>query len=145
MEIDTLNKVINHWKEEDILSTNSQSTFVNVALSENKIVIPSDFIKLYKESNGTSDYDSESFKFYQYGELITMTAKFSLSLISPLNEVIIFADYMQESWWYGFRVNKHGYEIGIIPEANTFKVISNSLFEFLNLYLSDSSKLYDYN
>jgi len=36
------------------------------------------------------------------------------------------------------------YVIGIIPDNLSFKPITSTLEEFIELYLGDSSKLYDY-
>ncbi len=144
MEIEIINKVLNHWKEECIFSEDKLS-LMNISLTKNQIIMPVDFIELYKVSNGTSDSDCEGFRFYKYEELKTMGDKFSYASNNPLHKVVIFADYMQQSWWYGVRINNSGYEVGIIPEANKFKVITNSLFEFLDFYLADDSNLYNSN
>ena len=144
MEIEIIN-ALTRWNDEGILSGHYIPTSGSVSLNEKRIIVPTDFVELYKKSDGTSDYDSEGFRFYKHGELTTMENKFALNVNSPLKEIVIFADYMQESCWYGFRINTNGYEIGLIPEANRFKVLCNSLYEFLNLYLTDSPHLYDYN
>jgi hypothetical protein len=53
---------------------------------------------------------------------------------------------MHKSWWYAVKFSNGGdnYEIGIIPSIDKFKVITRSLSEFIRLYLSDSSALYEY-
>jgi hypothetical protein len=144
MEIEIMNKVVNHWKANEVLS-NGNRNWSNRLLNEAHIKLPNDLIDLYRLSNGTSDYDEEGFLFYAYEELVTMGLKFSLETSNQLYNIVLFIDYMQESWWYGLKIKPNGYEIGIISASNNFKMISESLAEFFKLYLEDSEILYEYN
>ena len=57
-----------------------------------------------------------------------------------------FFDYMHWSWQYAFIPNPagNGYQIGIMGNPDTFKVITSSLAIFLSLYMEDAQVLYDY-
>jgi hypothetical protein len=113
--------------------------------------LPSDFIDFYVNVNGMSylfpnDYDKNGFLFYPVEELITMQEEFSLMEESDLGSIVIFADYLLKCWYYGFRINKDfSYSIGIIPHAKKFKPITNSLDEFISLYLEHSDILADHD
>jgi hypothetical protein len=52
---------------------------------------------------------------------------------------------MHSSWWYGIRMETNDiYSIVIIPYYGAFKVITNTLSEFIKLYMDDADVLYDY-
>ena len=104
--------------------------------------MPNDFQKLYSIANGmTSHYpndnDQEGFLFYP----VECMQKAS---ISDHSEALIFADFMQKSWWYGIRLHGQDYEIGIMPEKTKFVIVADSLVSFLEMYLTNSPLLYEY-
>jgi hypothetical protein len=144
MELEVINKLLNHWKQCNVYVPSKDFFLLDYRLSLKGIVIPPDLKDLYQFANGTSNWDNIAFVFYGSEELITMGSKFSLDKTDPLYDIVIFADYMDESWWYGIFGDGNSYNIGIIPTAEKFKVIANSLTEFINLYLSESDKLSDY-
>ncbi|MEO5931179.1 MAG: hypothetical protein ABIR47_14700 [Candidatus Kapaibacterium sp.] len=94
--------------------------------------------------------DDEGFLFYPLEYLITMEEEFArnpLYTVTVTSEtVILFAEYMNKSWWYGFKYNAEAgrYVIGIIPDKNRFKPIAGSLADFIRLYMVDAPDLYDY-
>jgi hypothetical protein len=145
MEIELTKKLLEYWKKRDSASSGLYTSEKINSLMEKGISLPSDFSSFYMQLNGMDDEDEEGFRFYKIDEILTMGDMFSLSPCDTLAEIVVFGDYMQSSWWYGFRIlAADNYEIGIIPVPQKFKVISTSLTEFLNLYLKDSTKLYDY-
>lgn len=106
------------------------------------IPLPIDFQQLYATANGMKDSDKEGFLLYPLEDIVSLETKFNIS--NSNSNIYVFADYLQSSWWYGFRVLENGtYEIGIIPYEDKFKPITNSLFDFIELYLEDSAPLYD--
>jgi len=91
------------------------------------------------------DQDDEAFTFFCLEDLCKTSEKFNLEPNSSFDNIIIFVDYMIDCWWYGFRMKLDGsYEIGILPGPNMFTKITDSLGEFIILYLADSPLLYRY-
>lgn len=132
-----------HWGGNGNVSVNSEEDIVKI-LSVNGIRLPHDFLFFFKHINGTSDQDQEGFCFYGVENLIDMRRRFNLNENDPLGHVVIFADYMTESWWYGIKMDVNGdYRIGIISTSTNFKSISNSFGEFAEMYLIDSHILYE--
>jgi hypothetical protein len=61
------------------------------------------------------------------------------------NRIFIFAEYMHKSWWYGYKIqNDESYVIGILPDENTFKPFAPGLSEFIEMYIDNCSKLYEF-
>jgi hypothetical protein len=115
--------------------------------------LPTDFIKFYTQVNGMSEFylDQEGFSFCPIAELVTLETweknyngvRYP-SLPEELQHIIIFVDYLYACWIYGVQVaDENTYSIGIIAEYGQFNVITNSLQDFIELYLVDSEKLYD--
>lgn len=147
-----IEKLISYWKNQSITSEKLSPDKIEEFEKWRHIQLPQDFKEYYKRANGMklyypNDTDAEGFLFYSLENVISAEDEFEgkgdeLSF----NPIYIFAEYMHKSWWYGLKLNdmKDTYEIGIIPYVNRFKVITNSLSEFIDLYLQDSSMLYDY-
>jgi len=93
-----------------------------------------------------NEMDDGGFLFYPLQELTTSEEEFEKDSINFVENCIIFAEYMHKSWWYGVRFSKFGdsYEIGLIPTADKFKLITRNLGEFIYLYMNNSSILYEY-
>jgi hypothetical protein len=145
MVMEAINKLIFHWKKCNVYLPPEESFLMDYRLGAKNMTLPEDFKVLYRLVNGTSDWDNIAFVFYGIQRLITMGSRFSLSENDPLGDVIIFADYMDESWWYGVKLTEDGYNIGIIPTEDRFKAITTSLTDFIHLYLTESDKLSDYS
>lgn len=144
MEIDIIFALKKHWNKNGITSVNSENDIKKILAFKN-LILPYDFVFFFKHLNGTSEQDEEGFHFYKIENLIDMKEKFNLEMTSPVSDIMIFADYMAESWWYGIKMDKdEGYEIGIISSSEDFKRISNSFEEFINLYLIDSPLIYEF-
>ena len=137
-----INSLIEYWKKQNIE--------INTKPNESVISLPNDFIELYSKVNGMeilypNEMDNEGFLFYPIQGVISTKIEFKKHYLGTLDNVFIFADYMHKSWWYGVKVeDMNNYIIGIIPDGETFKPITKSLSNFIELYLNDSSELYDY-
>ncbi len=93
-----------------------------------------------------NDMDKNGFLFYPIEAVTPVVTEFKGSKMKDSDRIIIFCEYMHRSWWYGFEIiDNDKFIIGIIPDRNSFKPITHSLIEFIELYVSDSSELYDYN
>ncbi|OOQ58338.1 SMI1/KNR4 family protein [Mucilaginibacter pedocola] len=137
-------ELTNHWKRCGVYMPPDEFGLLDHRLRNEGILLPQDFIDLYRVSNGTSDWDDSSITFYGVGGLITMGSRFSLPENHSMQSVVIFADYMDESWWYGVNLNQEGYEIVIISSGDKLNIVARSLDEFIQLYLADSDILSNY-
>jgi hypothetical protein len=154
MELENLDEVIRrlfiHWNIQGIDTLPFSNKEIEILEQENKMILPNDFIRLYTCINGMenlfpNETDSEGFLFYPVQAITSAKMEFKNSDLSQKNNLYVFANYMQKSWWYGLEViDRNNYKIGIIPHGNFFKPITNLLSEFLFLYLEDSPRLYNY-
>ena len=51
---------------------------------------------------------------------------------------------MNRSWWYGVKFSNFNEDYEIVIIAGSDKVITQSLAEFIRLYIKDAPVLYDY-
>ncbi|SHG97466.1 hypothetical protein SAMN04488109_2706 [Chryseolinea serpens] len=141
-----LDELREFWKDQGIETV--PVSWKETALGPEGLRLPADFRVFYSKLNGMSnlypnEMDSEGFLFYPIDVLVTVREEFDEPGL-PKN-IIVFAEYMHKSWWYGIELRADGtYVIGIIPDRGRFKVITNSLEVFMRLYLMDASELYDY-
>jgi hypothetical protein len=111
--------------------------------------LPLDFEQFYLKINGMGEFypnymDINGFLFYPIEAVVSLYSEYRYSILLDKEKIFIFANYMHRSWLYGFKfLNKNEYIIGGIPEENTFTPITNSLAEFIDLYINDSPLLYD--
>lgn len=146
----TIDLLIKHWKNQNIDIASKSIYEIEKCIKQNRIVLPNDFKELYSVVNGMKNFypneiDEEGFLFYPVEYIISAEEEFENSKLINKNNIYIFAEYMHKSWWYGFEiVNENNYRIGILATRDTFKPITNSLIEFLELYIEDSPILYDY-
>ncbi|MDF2188213.1 SMI1/KNR4 family protein [Paraflavitalea sp. CAU 1676] len=148
----TIQKVSSYWESQGIkLEVVPPQAIVNT-IQENGLSVPDDFKHFYSVVNGMpfwpgySETDENCFLFYELKQITTLEKDLNrISCLPEKDNVYVFADYMTRSWWYGYRyINEREYVIGIIPYHDTFTPITNSLEEFLQLYLEDSERLYQY-
>jgi hypothetical protein len=146
----TISHLIEFWKAQGITSTlNGWGKIDDIEQTKN-LLFPEDFKQLYLQVNGMenlypNETDAEGFLFYPVEAIIPATNEFKIGALANMDNVFIFAEYLHKSWWYGFEIiNNDEYVIGIIPHENKFKPITNSLAEFIELYMEDSERLYDY-
>ncbi|MBS1660913.1 MAG: SMI1/KNR4 family protein [Bacteroidetes bacterium] len=152
-EIETdINQLIEFWNNKAIPSPPNPLNDILHFESSKNLYLPDDFKTLYQMTNGMPTlypnyFDKEGFLFYPLEELISPDNEFNLNKSNPDEHCLIFANFMHKSWWYAVKFSKftHGYEIGIIPSANKFKVITKNLGDFIHLYMEDSPFLYDHN
>ncbi|TWV90575.1 SMI1/KNR4 family protein [Chitinophaga pinensis] len=151
MEIENvIDLVINYWKTQGIKITPKSVDEVDRIQIYKNLKIPDDFKVFYFHVNGMEELypnetDEEGFLFYPLEKVVSVEKEFVLSKLSNKQNIYIFSEYMHRSWWYGFElIDDERYRIGIIPDKDSFVPITDSLSGFLNLYLENSSKLYDY-
>ncbi len=148
LSIDLLSE---RWITQRVVNPSTMIIEMNLIQPERSFSLPEDFIQFYSKVNGMQDFypnemDEEGFLFYPKEAVNAASAEFEHGSLGNNSRLFIFAEYMHKSWWYGVNVNSsEDYVIGIIPHENLFKPITNSLSEFIELYLKDSFKLYDYS
>jgi SMI1-KNR4 cell-wall len=146
-----INQLIDYWISKKIRISTKSKEEINKIDRERKLQLPNDFKEFYIRVNGMEDLypneiDEEGFLFYPIEAIVSMSTEFKKFNFFKTDKIFIFAEFMHKSWWYGFQLNeKNEYMIGIIPDSLSFKPITNSLTEFLELYLIDSPILYDYS
>jgi hypothetical protein len=146
----TINRLIDFWSSQEIKTTTIQLVEIDLIERELNLKLPSDFKKFYSRANGMLDFypneiDKEGFLFYPVEVIVSVNTEFENCEIINRDKIFIFAEYMHKSWWYGFELKDgNEYVIGIISDSSTFKPITYSLEEFIELYIEDSPKLYNY-
>ncbi|MEO0584737.1 MAG: SMI1/KNR4 family protein [Bacteroidota bacterium] len=143
--------LIDFWRNQNIKILAKTPREIDIIERQKAIILPIDFRELYLRVNGMEEFypneiDDEGFLFYPLAELVSVNTEFENSSMINKEKVFIFAEYMHRSWWYGFEVTgSNEYLIGIISDNTSFKPITNSLAEFIELYIENSPKLYDYS
>lgn len=149
-------KLLEYWKMQNIALHPNSLNYIQQVLESKSMFLPNDFVKYYQQVNGMGElyvnFDKEGFSFYPIEELRTLETIYKnyydnrpIEDIGNLKNTIIFADYMHESWLYGVNIiNENNYTIGIIAHYGQFKAITDSLFDFFQLYLEDAEVLYTY-
>lgn len=147
-------KLIDYWKTQNIIIQPNSLERIEQIIELKKIILSEDFLEYYHQVNGMGElyanFDKNGFSFYPVEELKTLEMYYKSYYgdivredIGELKKIIIFADYMHESWLYGVNViNATSYEIGSIAHYGEFNVISNSLSDFFKLYMEDNEILY---
>lgn len=151
MELEkAINLLIKYWESKDITIVSKPARYIESVQKAAGLQLPIDFKTLYYHVNGMealypNETDKEGFLFYPTEAIVSIDKEFKLPGLIGQPKIYIFANYLHKSWWYGVEINDNGtYEIGIIPDKGLFTPITNSLAEFIRLYLDDSSKLYNY-
>ncbi|MGV0752281.1 hypothetical protein [Empedobacter brevis] len=127
-----------YWKNQNILTKPCENKIIHYY----KNIFPIDFIYLYSNINGMysvypNGSDLEGFLFYplEYIEKIS-------------NNIYIFADYLHVSWNYGIKIDSiknNKYSIILITDLDNINdslIITNSLSDFIELYINDSPRIY---
>jgi hypothetical protein len=136
------------WENQNIKAIGKTIDSIKAFEQAKHIKLPEDFIEYFKTLNGMetlypNDSDNNGFLFYPLEQLKFPHEKFGKA-DQKNKRLMIFIDYMQESWWYGFRILENAkYEIGIIPSVDIFKPITNSFSEFVEFYIHDNEILYN--
>lgn len=143
-------RLIEFWRAQQIVGSPATDEEIHKIQKQLNIKLPTDFEKFYLKINGMetlypNEIDKEGFLFYPLHAIVSATTEFENAGAINKDNIFIFAEYMHKSWWYGFEIiNEDEYIIGILPHENKFKSITNSLAEFIELYIEDSDVLYDY-
>jgi hypothetical protein len=96
--------------------------------------------------------DDEGFLFWRPSQLRTATQILDGSSSAPvpgedrlaLDHLIVFADYLQESWWYGLWIGEEGpARVSLVSGINDPRAPIGSFADFLSAYLVDGPLLYD--
>ena len=146
-----INKLLDCWRSQKIKILSRSFQEIELVERELNLKLPNDFKVFYSMVNGMIDlypneFDEEGFLFYPIEAIVSVNKEFEDCNIINKDNIFIFADFMHESWWYGFELNERNeYLIGIIPHSSSFKPITNSLVEFIELYIENSPRLYDYS
>ncbi|WP_291913985.1 SMI1/KNR4 family protein [Chitinophaga sp. CB10] len=147
-----INRLIDYWTEQGLVINSNSLYDIDAFESRKHIHLPDDFKEYFSRVNGMPSYypnniDNEGFLFYPLEKLVTLQEEFAMENAIECNScILIFAEYMHKSWWYGVQLNdiSGNYEIGIIPDKERFKSITASLSTFIDLYLQNASVLYQY-
>lgn len=145
-----MNRIIKHWQDQGIEIIPKPLNEIEDFEALNQWSLPNDFKQFYSRVNGMSSYfpneiDEEGFLFYPLESISPSWQEFEGFALAKNKNLYVFAEYMHKSWWYGLEIKQdENYTIGIIPDKLIFKPITDSLLEFLVLYIEDSPKLYDY-
>lgn len=152
---EALDRLIDHWKKLRIGSYGKTIQEVKEAEKRLDTKLPNDFVLYFGMVNGMgnnylNDTDEGGFSFYQLEDLIAFDTDLKGGIFSVNNyKFILFADYLQKCWSYLVAIDSDDpmdkYFILVYVDPERYKVIANSLREFIDLYLADSPDLYDIN
>ena len=147
-------KIKEKWFNENVKSTSVvNNEDLELFQKRNNVIIPIDLINYFKFLNGTGgDYSDNLFEFYSLDRIKKVKEEFKdlnsdyqrILKIDEFNGLYAFANYQFNLFVYAIRLYKEyssKNEVYVICDDD-YIVIANSFFEFLNLYLLDSSKLY---
>lgn len=141
--------LVAYWKKQNIPVISNSIEDIERTEAKKGISLPHDFKEFYAEVNGMASHypskaDSRGFLIYPL-QAVTPVRKVSEITASKRNgSILVFAEYMEKTWWYGVQLNEEGdYTIGLVTRKGGFKPITNFLAEFIDLYMEDSSRLYD--
>lgn len=143
-------KLLDFWRSQKIKISSKPLKEIELIERERNLKLPNDFKEFYSIVNGMIDlypneFDEEGFLFYPVNAILSANSEFLNCNLINKDKIFIFAEYMHKSWWYGFEFKERNeYIIGIISDSSSFKPVTNSLVEFIELYLENSHKLYDY-
>lgn len=142
--------LIDYWEKQGIKIAPKTIDEIEYIQKNNKLRMPGDFKFFYSRVNGMGNFypnetDEEGFLFYPIEAVVSVDKEFVASDLINKGRIFIFSEYMHKSWWYGFEItDDKSYQIGIIPDKDIFVPITSSLADFIDLYLKNSSRLYDY-
>lgn len=122
---------------------------------EHNLVLPSDLILYFKSINGgDNEYDTNFYKFYKFQDFKSVGNSLKnwngipdysniVNTLKDFEHYYIFADYYFNMFTYAIRLNKLATAINevLVICGDEYKVIANSFFEFLDLYIDNSIEL----
>jgi hypothetical protein len=148
--------LVQSWTRQSIVCPPVALPYVKQVAAANGVVLPPDFVQLYRAANGTPElypnHMDENYCSFLPVEALKTELKDWLVITAEAATlervgVTVFVDFMHRSWEYGFIGDANGgdYRIGIMPGADEFKVLTTSLTTFLQWYVGDADALYDYS
>lgn len=146
-----ISRLVDFWISQKIKISTKTLEEIDLVERQRELKLPNDFKEFYSRVNGMGDFypneiDEEGFLFYPVEAIVSVNTEFETSNLINKHKIFLFAEYMHKSWWYGFELKEgNEYIIGIISDNSSFKPITNSLVEFIELYIENSPKLYDYS
>ncbi len=147
-----MENLLDHWRSQGIyLQNGNESSSVDEVERRLGIHVPDDFRTYFSAVNGMGDLypnwvDDKGYLFYPLEFLISAGDLFPEGHHEALDQCFIFADFLQECWYYGCIVDPidKGYSIILISHKFSFSVISNSLENFIELYIANAEILYTF-
>ncbi len=145
------------WVEQGIQPQEGCSPeLIEKVQTERGFTLPPDFCQLFLSVNGMKGlfpnyFDKEGFLFYPLQGLVIRSeamksdpAGYIADPEGTRDNDVIFADFMNESWWYAFSCEPgpNEYTIGLVIGAKEYLPLTRSLQHFIDLYLEDSILLY---
>ncbi|RBL92760.1 SMI1/KNR4 family protein [Chitinophaga flava] len=150
MVISVIQKVKEHWRATGVpIVEGATAAVIEKTEAYFDIRFSHELSDFYSSVNGLNDEDDNGFAFYplerweNYNEIFRGDP---LGFFDQNKVCIIFIDYLQASWYYAllFERKTDKYTIGILPHGESFVPITDSLNDFLRLYLEDDPILYTY-
>jgi hypothetical protein len=101
--------------------------------------LPADLRQYFRCLNGV-DMDSGMFRFWPLSKIIPLKS----TGIIPTDHYFLFADYMVGTWYYAIYLGEDTFLKNrvILPDFPNQPAIAPNFSEFIELYLTDSPKLY---
>lgn len=142
--LSVVESLVAYWKKQNIAVIQNSIQEIEHVEAEKTIRLPEDFKEFYLELNGMNKADSKGFLFYPLQKLNPVKRVAEITSLKKNAGILVFAEYKNKTWWYGIQLHDDGdYTIGLVSKKGNFKPITNFLAEFVDLYLEDSSRLYD--
>ncbi len=107
----------------------------------NGVKLPADLREYFQRLNGI-DMDAGLFRFWPLARLISL--KLPPSVLGEADRYFLFADYMVGTWYYAIYLGDDPFLQNrvILPDFPSHPVIAPNFSEFVELYLTDSPRLY---
>lgn len=108
---------------------------------QNSLRLPADLREYFQRLNGI-DMDPGLFRFWPLSRLIPVKSSSAVAL--EADRYFVFADYMVGTWYYAIYLGEDPFLQNrvILPDFPSQPVIARSFSEFVELYLTDSPRLY---
>ena len=109
--------------------------------TQNGVRLPADLRAYFQRLNGI-DMDPGLFRFWPLSRVIPLKSSSAVAL--ETGRYFIFADYMVGTWYYAIYLGEDPFLQNrvVLPDFPCRPVIAHSFTEFIELYLSDSPRLY---
>ena len=114
---------------------------IQVFEERNGVQLPADLREYFQRLNGI-DMDPGLFRFWPLSRVIPLKSSSAVAL--ETNRYFVFADYMVGTWYYAIYLGEDPFVQNrvILPDFPSQPVIAHTFSEFVELYLTDSPRLY---